>query len=304
MDYRALNRVTVANKFPFLLVDELIDDLQGAHVFSKLDLKSGNHQTLMKKEDVAKTAFRTHERHYEFVVMPFGLTNALSSFQALLNKLFRINYVGTFSYFLMTLSSFIVEMWKNIVNILHLHYVFYVKNQLVANRKKCVFERSRVEYLGYVISDQGVEADYGKIQAMKDWQTPRNAKKLRGFWGLTCYYHRFVRGYGSMARPLTQLLQKSAFEWNLNANNVFQQLKTAMTPLPVFGSTQLPARIHGRDGCVGNRVRVVLMQQQRPIAYYNQALPTRVHYQSVYERELLCGHLKNGDTKFVVKTDQ
>ncbi|KAA0041992.1 Ty3/gypsy retrotransposon protein [Cucumis melo var. makuwa] len=173
VDYRALNNVTVPNKFSILVVEELFHELGGASLFTKIDLKVRYYQIRMVDEDIEKTAFRIHEGHYEFLVMPFGLTNAPATFQSLMNSIFK-PYLRRF-----------------------------VLHELFANRKKCSFGMARVEYLGHLISDKGVEVDSEKINAIADWPKPTNVRETRDFLGLTGYYRRFVHQYGAMAAPLT-----------------------------------------------------------------------------------------------------
>ncbi|GJU23444.1 putative alpha/beta hydrolase fold protein [Tanacetum coccineum] len=156
---------TIKDKFPIPVIEELIDELHGAQVFSKLDLRSGYHQIRMSEEDIYQTAFKSHDGHYEFMVMPFVLTNAPSTFQALINSVLK---------------------------------PFLREHTIYAKESKCVFGTDSVEYLGHIISLIGVATDPKKVEAMEAWPVPTNIKQLRGFLGLTGYYKRFILGYAML----------------------------------------------------------------------------------------------------------
>jgi hypothetical protein len=207
VDYRKLNSLTIKNKFPLSIVNELLDELAGTKFFSKLDLHVGYHQIRMRPEDEAKTAFKTHHGHFQFRVMPFGLSNAPATFQCVMNALFA-PFLRKFVIFFLDDILVCSPDWNT--HLEHLILVLYKlrEAQFFAKLSKCEFGKTSIHYLGHIISDSGFATDPEKTTMMQKWHVPLTATELRDFLGLTGYYRKFVRNYGLVSKPLTQLLTR------------------------------------------------------------------------------------------------
>ena len=234
IDYRGLNKVTIKNKYPLPRIDELLDQLQGASWFSKIDLASGYHHIAISEADVSKTAFRTRYGHYEFVVMPFGLTNAPAAFMKLMNNIFR-EFLDKFV--IVFIDDILIYSRSKEEHVEHLRIVLQRlrDHQLFAKLSKCSFWQKKIGFLGHVISEEGVAVDPEKITTITHWPRPKNATEIRSFLGLAGYYRKFVEGFASIAKPLTQLTCKDAkFEWTEACEESFGKLKEHLTQTPIL----------------------------------------------------------------------
>ena len=213
IDYRGLNQVTVKNKYPLPHIEELFDQLQGAKVFSKLDLRQGYYQLKIRTEDVPKTAFNTRYGHYEFMVMPFGLTNAPAAFMDLMQRVFR-PYLDQFV--VIFIDDILVYSKSEEDHERHLRIVLQTlrEHKLFAKFSKCEFWLKEIPFLGHIVSEDGIRVDSAKVTDILNWERPTTVTEIRSFLGLAGYYRRFVKDFSRIAGPLTQLTRKSVkFEW-------------------------------------------------------------------------------------------
>ncbi|KAK3557186.1 hypothetical protein QTP70_024684, partial [Hemibagrus guttatus] len=235
IDYRGLNAITVRYPYPLPLVPAALEQLRGARVFTKLDLRSAYNLVWILKEDKWKTMFHMTRGHYKYCVMPFGLTNAPAVFQALINEVFWdllgkgvIAYIDDILVYSTSMEEHVCQVLEVLTRLQQHH--LYVK------LKKCEFHRSTVTFLGYVISHQGVEMDVVKVWAVTEWPAPTTVYELQHFLGFANFYQRFIRNYSAVAGPLTPLLRgkPKKLTWMDQAQTAFQQLKGCFTTAPIL----------------------------------------------------------------------
>ncbi|GJU16655.1 putative nucleotidyltransferase, ribonuclease H [Tanacetum coccineum] len=271
VDSRAINKITMRYRFPIPRLDDLLDQISGATIFTKLDLNSGYYHIHLRPGDEWKTAFKTREGLYEWLVIPFGLSNAPSTFMRVMNQLFR-PFIGKFVvvYFddILIYSASFNE---------HVTYVRQVltllrKDSFYAAIKKCMFMIPKFLFLGYVVSGDGIHVDESKVAAVQEWPTPTTITEVRSFHGLASFYRRFIPNFSSIMAPLIDCMKGKSFVWTEEAELAFQVVKEKLTTTPnlILPDFSKVFELHTDASKVA--IGGVLSQGGRPIAYYRKKL--------------------------------
>ena len=291
-DWRALNKVTIKDKFAMPHPDMLFDKLKGAKYFTKLDLSQGFHQLLLSKEDREKSAITTRYGNFEWTVASFGMTNVPAVFSRVVGSVlweFQDDFVINF------MDDILIYSQDFDTHISHIQKVLTKLNdaQLYANPEKCTWCATSAFYLGHEISAEGIRVSKEKIQSITSWPTPKNVKELRSFLGLASYYRKFVKNFAFIAEPLTKLLAKDQkWAWSKNSqHSAFRELQKQLTEAPVllFPDFDLPFTLQTDSS--GYAIGGVLLQDQghglQPVAYESRKMiPAETRY-PVHEQELL-----------------
>jgi hypothetical protein len=286
VDYRPLNEVTIMNKYPLPRINILFDQLTGARVFSKIDLRSGYHQIRIQPKDIPKTAFTTRYGFFEYLVMSFGLTNAPAHFTYLMNSVFMPEldkFVEVFIDDILIYSKNEEEHAK------HLRIVLtrLREHQLYAKFSKCAFWLEEIQFLGHVLSAKEIAVDRSKVKDILEWKPPTTVHQVRSFLGLDGYYRRFIPDFSKIVKPITGLLKNDTkFDWSSKCNEAFKQLKVLLTTAPVLAQPDIGKPFDVYCDASGSGLGCVLMQEGRVIAYASRQLRHHEEHYPTHDLEL------------------
>jgi len=229
--------MTVKNRYPPLLISELVSQLRRAKYFTKLDVQWGFNNVCIKPRDEWKAVFHTNRGLFEPLVMFFGMTNSPTTFQTMMNDIFRtliakgivVVYLDNILIFTRTEKEH-EQVVRRVLEVLAEHKLFL-------HLEKCEFHQKEIKYLGLVISENKVAIDLVKVARVRDWPTPENWTNVQAFIGFVNFYRRFIRDFSTIARPLFDLTRSDqAWNWDAKEQEAFECLKIAVTTAPVLVS--------------------------------------------------------------------
>ena len=280
------------NRYPIPLVSELVDRLQKAKIFTKLDIRWGYNNIRIKTGDEWKAAFVTNRGLFEPNVMFFGLTNSPSTFSAYMNDIFKdlivegkltiyLDDILIYSNDLTTHREVTAEVLKRLQ-----------ENDLFCKLEKCEFNVPRVEYLGVFVSHNRVEMDPVKVNGIANWPVPQNASDVRKFRGFANFYRRFIKDFSRICKPLDRLTGNAPWKWEQEEQDAFDELKRCFTSNPVLCmyDHHRPTRIE--VDASGYATGAVLVQQQEdgkwhPVAFHSESMNEAERNYEIHDSEML-----------------
>jgi len=284
VDSRAINKITIKYRYPIPRLEDMLDELHGSKVFSKIDLKSGYYQIRIKEGDEWKTAFKTKGGLFEWLVMPFGLSNAPSTFMRLMNQVFR-PFIGKFV--VVYFDDILIYSRSEEEHLDHLTQVMLVldEQKLFGNLKKCTFFTPEITFLGYIVSIDGVKVDESKIEAIRSWPVPKSIRDVRSFHGLASFYRRFIRNFSTITAPMTEVIKGTSFRWTPKAQAAFEEVKRLLTQAPVLTLPCFDKIFEVECDASGVGIGGVLTQEGKPLAFFSEKLCDSRRKYSTYDKE-------------------
>jgi deoxyuridine 5'-triphosphate nucleotidohydrolase len=294
IDYRDLNELTIKNAYPLPKIDDLLDALNGAKIFTTLDLFSGYWQVPLSENAKPLTGFSSSMGHYQFEVMPFGLANAPATFQSMVNKILK-EYLYKFALVylddIVIFSQTIEEHYEHIKLILKK----LEEAELCINPNKCYFGYRSINYLGFVISDKGLETDPKKVDIIREWPEPRSVRQVQSFLGLCNYYRRFVESFSKIAKPLTEVIKGKEGKVKMNPGTLqsFNTLKNLLITAPILKLPNFDLEFILQTDASGTGIGAVLCQnhpgdpKESVVSYYSKKFSkSEAHYAAVHKEAM------------------
>ncbi|OAQ57620.2 retrovirus polyprotein [Pochonia chlamydosporia 170] len=292
VDYRALNAITIKNRYPLPLIQETLSQLSQAKYFTKLDVVAAFNRIRIKEGQEWMTAFNTRYGLFESLVVPFGLSNAPATFQARINEVLRpfldrycTAYIDDILIYSNDLASHRVHV-KSVLQALE-------AAGLQLDVRKCEFETTEVKYLGMIISTTGVRMDPAKVDCLVNWETPINVKDAQAFLGFSNFYRRFIKGFSRIVRPLVALTKKLVtWNWTSSCQGAFDTLKNSFTSAPILRHFDPTKEVFVECDASDFVSSGILSQEDdqgvlHPVAFMSKKYdPAECNYE-IYDKELL-----------------
>ncbi|CDO69315.1 hypothetical protein BN946_scf184976.g34 [Trametes cinnabarina] len=292
VDYRGLNKITRKDRYPLPLVSDLLDTPRKARIYTKIDLRHAYNLVRIAPGDEWKTAFRTRYGSFEWLVMPFGLSNAPAAFQRFVNEVFvDLLDVCVVVYLddILIYSNSLEEHRQHVKEVLRRLRKF----KLYARADKCEFHATSVEYLGYILSPEGLTMAESKVKAILDWPEPRKVRDIQSFLGFANFYRRFIHNYSEIVLPLTRLTRKGV-PWNFDqrCRDSFNALKKAFTSAPILHhwepDRQITVETDASDYAIAGILSITTESGElHPVAFHSRTLSGAELNYDTHDKDLL-----------------